>query len=202
MKLYFSHSSPYARKARVVMYEAGLEASIEQIAIIPWEDPEGYRDHNPFGKVPTLVLGDGTSLFQSNTICEYLDHLNTGAKLFPKSWDDRLSALRLLSFADNILDSCILQRMEQLFHADTRSEKLYERQNWSINMAIDALEREADGWADRCDIGLIAVACALGYRDFRFADHNWRDGHSTLADWYAVFIERPSFVATPLDLGS
>lgn len=199
MKLYFSHPSPYARKARAVMYEAGLDGDIEQVPIVPWEDPEGYRDNNPFGKVPTLVLDDRSSLFQSNTICEYLDHLNTRPKLFPEYWDDRLAALRLLSFADNMLDCCIVQRMEQLFHKDTRAEGLYERQNISIRGALDVLNSEAGAWAGRCDIGLISVACALGYRDFRFADHDWRDGHAALTDWYAGFMERSSMAATPFD---
>lgn len=173
MKLYYSKPSPFARKARVSMIEAGLDTQVEGVVVNPWEDPEGYRDINPFGKVPALALDDGGSLFQSNTICEYFDHLGGGA-LYPADWEARLNSLRLLAFSDNILDACLLQRMEQLFHEDTRSEKLYARQDWSIGVA-------------------------LSYRDFRFAGHDWRGDHPALADWYGAFRERPSMQATELE---
>lgn len=201
MKLYFSHPSPYARKARITMIEAGLEDQVEGIAVNPWADPEGFRDLNPFGRVPTLVLDDGQVLFQSNVVCEYFDHLNKNEKLFPEDWSKRLPALRLLALADNFLDSCVVQRMEQLFHEDTRSEKLYERQNWSIGIALDVLEDEAENWKDNIDIGLIGVACALGYRDFRFEEHDWRKDHPRLAAWYAAFQKRPSMKATEFNTG-
>ena len=198
MKLYYSKPSPFARKTRVSMLEAGLGTQVEGVVVNPWEDPEGYRDINPFGKVPALVLDDGSSLFQSNTICEYFDHLGGGA-LYPADWNARLNALRLLAYSDNILDACILQRMEQLFHEDTRSEKLYARQDRSIGVALDELETEADSWGWACDVGLVSVAVALSYRDFRFADHDWRGDHPALADWYGAFRERPSMQATELE---
>jgi len=196
MKLIYSVPSPYARKARVVLIEARLEGQVETEAIDPWADPAGFRDDNPLGKVPTLVRDDGPPLFQSNAVCEYLA-AKGAAQLYPADLDNRWAALRQLALADGILDASVTVRMELTFHEPGKiSQKLVERQEYSVALALDALEDEAATLAGPVTIGEIGVACALGYRDFRFAEVDWRTSHPKLADWFAGFAERASMTAT------
>ena len=196
MKLIYSVPSPYARKARVVLIEARLEGRVETEAIDPWSDPPGFRDDNPLGKVPALIRDDGAALFQSNIVCEYLN-AEGGAQLYPAEGADRWTALRQLALADGILDAAVTVRMELTFHEpNALSQKLIDRQELSVARAIAALESEAAALEGPVTIGQIAVACALGYRDFRFADIDWRTGHPQLASWFATFAERPSMTAT------
>ncbi|MDH3739163.1 MAG: glutathione S-transferase [Alphaproteobacteria bacterium] len=196
MKLIYSVPSPYARKARVVLIEARLEGRVETEAIDPWSDPPGFRDDNPLGKVPALIRDDGAALFQSNIVCEYLN-AEGGAQLYPAEGADRWTALRQLALADGILDAAVTVRMELTFHEpNALSQKRIDRQELSVARAIAALESEAAALEGPVTIGQIAVACALGYRDFRFADIDWRTGHPQLASWFATFAERPSMTAT------
>ncbi len=196
MKLIYSVPSPYARKARVTLIEARLEGQVETEAIDPWADPPGFRDDNPLGKVPTLIRDDGPPLFQSNAVCEYLDAI-AGAHLYPAEGAERWTALRQLALADGILDASVTVRMELIFHEpDQLSQKLVERQELSVAKAIAALESEADALNGPVTIGQIAVACALAYRDFRFADVDWRSESPKLSDWFAGFTERASMTAT------
>lgn len=196
MKLIYSVPSPYARKARIVVIEARLEGQVETEAIDPWTDPAGFRDDNPLGKVPTLIRDDGPPLFQSNAVCEYLAAMG-GAHLYPADLDNRWAALRQLALADGILDASVTVRMELTFHEPGQiSQKLVERQELSVARALGALEGEAETLAGPITIGQIGVACALGYRDFRFADVDWRTAYPKLANWFTAFADRPSMTAT------
>ena len=196
MKLIYSVPSPYARKARMVVIEARLEGQVETEALDPWFDPPGFRNDNPLGKVPTLIRDDGPPLFQSNAVCEYLSALG-GTQLYPADGPGRWTALRQLALADGILDASVTVRMELTFHEPgTISQKLVERQELSVGLAMDALESEAEALAGPVTIGQIAVGCALSYRDFRFAEVDWRTSHPKLADWFAGFADRASMTAT------
>lgn len=196
MKLYYSVPSPYARKARVTVIEAGLSGRVEAIEINPWSDPAGYRELNPVGKVPSLVTDDGLVLFESTIVCGYLAAQAPAAKLLPDG-DARWRALRQDAIAIGMLDASGQARVETLFHEGAaRSQKFIDRQNWSFRTAIDMLEREAATLEGPVTLGQIAVGCALGYRDFRYADDDWRAGHPQLAAWYAKFAERPSMRQT------
>jgi glutathione S-transferase len=196
MKLIYSAASPYARKARVAAIESGVTEKLELEEILPWEDPDGYRDINPVGKVPALVRDDGPPLYQSNLVCEYLDTQGAN-KIYPDPGPARWTALRQIAAADGILDASVVVRMEGMFHdGDSASTKLIDRQELSVNAALDQLESESDDLVGPVTIGQVAVACALGYRDFRFAEIDWRAGRPTLASWYATFAERPSMIET------
>lgn len=196
MKLIYSVPSPYARKARIVLIEARLEGRVETEAIDPWSDPAGFRDDNPLGKVPALIRDDGPVLFQSNAVCEFLN-AEGGAQLHPEDNASRWVALRQLALADGILDASVTVRMELTFHEPGQiSQKLVERQELSVEGAIDALEGETAALDGPVTIGQIAVACALGYRDFRFADIDWRAGHPQLTEWFTAFAARASMTAT------
>ncbi|MGE0255309.1 MAG: glutathione S-transferase family protein [Alphaproteobacteria bacterium] len=196
MKLYFSAASPYARKARVTAIEAGLAAKIEMVEINPWTDPAGYRDLNPIGKVPTLVTDDGPVLFESAIVCQYLAAQAPAAKLLPDG-AARWQALHLDAIATGMLDASVNARVETLFHeGDKLSQKFVDRQAWSVNTALDLLEREAAALGGAITLGHIGVGCALAYRDFRFAGDDWRGGRPKLTAWFASFAERPSMQQT------
>ena len=196
MKLIYSAASPYARKARVAAIECGMSDKLEVEGILPWEDPAGYRDVNPVGKVPALMRDDGPPLYQSNLICEYLDSQGT-TKILPNPGPSRWTALRQIAAADGILDASVMVRMEGMFHeGDAVSTKLIDRQELSVNMAMDQLEAEAGDLNGPVTIGQIAAACALAYRDFRFADIDWRADRPNLAAWFAEFAQRPSMIET------
>jgi len=199
MKLIYSAASPYARKARAAAIETGIADKIDMEEINPWADPDGYRAINPVGKVPALIRDDGPALYQSNIVCEFLD-AQGGAKIYPAAGPDRWAALRQLAAADGILDASVLNRMEGMFHeGEAASQKLIDRQELSVNEALDQLEDEADDLNGPVTIGQIAVACALGYRDFRFADTDWRSARPKLTGWYETFAQRPSIKATDPD---
>lgn len=197
MKLFFSPTSPYVRKCLVSAHELGL---VERIQLLPASAHPVQRDagivaRNPLGKVPTLVTDDGTALYDSRVICEYLDNLAAGS-LFPRAGAARWQALTLQSLADGILDAALLARYE----AALRPEPL-RWSDWTagqldkIATSLAALEAGVPALQDGADIGTLSLACALGYLDLRFADLAWRAGHPRLAQWAAAFGQRASMQA-------
>ena len=152
---------------------------------------------NPLGKIPTLVLQDGTIIYNSPVICEYLDTLHDGPKLFP-AWPERLAALRRLALGDGMLDIALAWLGERFRPAEQAERAAHGAVAGQDACCVDALEQEADALAaSRFGIGHIAIGIALSYLDFRFGDLNWRDGHPRLAAWHATFDARPSVVANP-----
>ena len=197
MKLHWSPRSPYVRKVMVVAHELGLADRLEIVrTVVGGTTPhrELMRE-NPLGKIPTLVLEDGTILYDSPVICEYLDTLHDGAKLFP-AWPERLTALRRLALGDGMLDIALAWLGERFRPIERQSEPHMALWQAKLRACVDALEHEAlaDG---RFTIGHIAIGIALSYLDFRFADLAWRESHPFLAAWHAAFDARPSVVANP-----
>lgn len=198
MKLFHSGLSPFARKVLVCAHELGLAGRIEILgsAAHPVTRDATILAHNPLGQVPTLVLDGGAALADSRVICEYLDAAG-GHRLFPADPAERWRALNEQSLADGLLDAALLIRYELTARpAETRSEAWIEGQTAKIDSVLGWFEAAAPGFGTRVDIGTIAVACAVGYLDARFADMGWRDRHPALAKWFAVFAERPSMTAT------
>jgi glutathione S-transferase len=186
MKLLYSPASPYARKVLVLAHETGL---IDRIAVtVAGASPTGpspeVAAHNPLGKIPALVLEDGTALYDSRVICEYLDGLSAGPRLFPEGaarWD----ALVRQALADGLLDAALLTRYERVLRPEAQRWASWEAgQVGKIRAALDRFE------------ALVADMPALGYLDLRFPDLAWREGRPATAAWYAVFEGRPSMVAT------
>ncbi|MEK9661243.1 MAG: glutathione S-transferase [Alphaproteobacteria bacterium] len=197
MKLYHAAASPYARKARVTLREAGIADRVEEVSVAPWTDPDGYRDVTPLGKVPALARDDGPNLFQSVVICEYLASQNPAANLYPTDGEARWTVLRQIAAADGILDASVGERVEGMFHeGDKVSQKFLDRQEVTVEKALDLLEADTAALEGPVTAGQIAVACALAYRDFRFADKDWRSAHPNLAAWYETFSQRPSMQET------
>ena len=197
MQLYFSPASPFARKVRVSAIELGVAEHIElvPVALSPVNPHAALRAHNPLGKIPALVSEDGQALYDSPVICEYLDHLAGGGRLWPAPGPARWRALRRQALADGITDAAGLVRYEQTVRPEAlRWGEWLHGQRLKIHTALDSLEAEPlDG---PFDIGAISLACALGYLDFRFPQEPWRTGRARLSAWYDALATRPSMQQT------
>ena len=142
MKLRYSPTSPYVRKVTVTALETGLHDRIERLPTDIREPRADFLADNPLGKVPTLITDDGLPLFDSRVICEYLDSLHDGHKLFPVDVPARWRTLRLMALADGILDAAVLRRMETLRPEKEQSAAWIERQKAKVTRGLDMLERE------------------------------------------------------------
>lgn len=202
MRLFYSPASPYARKVLVLAHEAGIASQLElerpgSGATSPVAPDSEVALRNPLGKIPCLVTDEGEALYDSRVICEYLDSRHGGHKLFPHDGPTRWLALRRQSLGDGICDASLLARYEMVLRPkDCLWQDWLDGQTAKVHRALDRLEAEASGFATLPDIGLIATAVALAYRDFRFADDAWRTSRPRLAAWYETFQERPSMQAT------
>jgi len=200
MKLFYQTHSPYARQVLVLAYETGLA---DRLAVIHHETSPTLRNEavfavNPLGKVPALLLDDGTALFDSAVICDYLDALHGGRRLISASGLGRWQALRLQALAHGIADAGGLLCQETVRRpAAYRYAAMSDGQTEKLVAAFDFLEREAvpDG---PLDIGQIALATALSWIEFRNLP-GFREGRPRLARWYDRFAQRPSMLATPLE---
>ena len=199
MKLYWSSRSPFVRKVMVFAHECGLADRIacERTLVTMTSPNADLLLLNPLGKIPTLVLDDGTVLYDSTVICEYLDSLHGGRRLLPESGPARWTALRRHALGNNLLDNLVPWRNETLRPQPQQSPETLAAFELKVRNAAAALEREADELAaDPVGIGHVAIACALGYMDFRFAGLGWRAGHGRIARWYDAFAQRPSMIRT------
>lgn len=196
MKLHWSPKSPFVRKVVVCAHELGLHDRIEcvrTVAALRVPNPVLMAD-NPLSKIPTLVLPDGRTLMDSAVICEYLDAM-AGGGLFPAPGPARWTALRWQALADGLLDLLLLWRNErERTHAEPAVLEAYARK---AEATLALLERECGQLArEPLTIGQLALGCALGYLDYRFADYGWRQRAPALARWHAVLMARPAFVRT------
>ena len=199
MKLWYSPASPFARKVRVCALELDLAGRIELavVTVQPSKPNLELARENPLIKIPALNTSDGTVLYDSRVICEYLDALAGGHELFPAPSAARWDALRRQALGDGIMDAGILRRYELA----QRPEALHwadwlAGQQAKVDHGLDAAEREARGWGETFDIGHVTLACALGWIDFRFPDSGWRATRAQLAAWFKRASERPSLAQT------
>ena len=201
MKLHWSPRSPFVRKVMIVAHETGLAdklSLVRTVAASTRPHAELMRD-NPLSKIPTLVRDDGTPLYDSPVICEYLDQLHTGPKLFPTEPQARFVVLRRQALGDGLLDLLILSRDERMRQQPSEAHLASYMVRREATLA--AMNAEVDQLcASPFSIGHIAIGCALGYLDFRFASEAWRQDHTHLARWHADFSARPSVRKTePID---
>ena len=194
MKLCFSPTSPYVRKVRACAITRGIDRLIELVPTNPNESRPDFVAQNPLSKVPTLVTDDGMALFDSPVICEYLDSIGDALPMFPAQGALRWRALKQQAMGDGILDASVPRRGEMQKPQDEGRIIWIARQKAAVDRTLDALE--ADPPHRIVDIGSLAVACALGYLDFRFSAQPWRDGRPRLAAWYAAFAENPGIAQT------
>jgi glutathione S-transferase len=200
MRLHWSPKSPYVRKVMVCAHELGLVERLELVRSVAAMLKPNARlmEDNPLSKIPTLVLHDGFVLFDSAVICEYLNEL-AGGPLFPREGADKWQALRWHAFGDGMLDAAILWRNEREREAPLQA--LLEAFELKMRASLRRLDDEAQALAETpFSIGHIAIGCALGYLDYRFAAFGWRAMAPRLADWHAELCARPSFRGTePVD---
>ena len=183
MRLWHNPASPFARKVRIVVREAGLLPRVEEIAVIvsPVNPNADLAARNPLVKIPALETNDGKVIYDSSVICEYLDSLHSGAHLIPSD-TTRWDALRLQSLCDGILDAAVLCRYELAVRPEQyRWDDWVKGQFSKIRNGLEVLAAESPAWGERFDIGQIGAACVLGYLDFRFVDENWRGSRPQLA---------------------
>ncbi|PZP42915.1 MAG: glutathione S-transferase [Azospirillum brasilense] len=193
MKMFFSPTSPFVRKVSVTAAELGLAIEHLPSAAGPVKRDQTIIPQNPLGQVPTFITDDGTVLYDSRVICEYLDALAGGNRIFPAPGPDRWRALVEQSLGDGLLAAALLARYETVLRPDEkRWDDWYEGQMDKVRTALDAMQEKAAELGDRVDIGTISMGCALGYLDFRYPHLPWREGRGALADWYQTFAQRPS----------
>jgi glutathione S-transferase len=190
MILHWSPRSPYVRKVMIAICEMGLQDRVRTVRTVAG----GTTPHlelmkiNPVGKIPTLQLPDGTAIYDSPVIIEYLDTLHQGPKLYPSAWPERLTALRRHALGQGMLDNALPLLGEGFRPPERQSEPHKALWRSKLVACVEALEQEAE------------IGVALGYLDFRFAALAWRDGHPRLAAWHETFNARPSVRANvPVD---
>jgi glutathione S-transferase len=200
MILRFSPSSPFVRKVRIAAALLGLDGEITLERADTTDPNDSLRKTNPLGKIPVIIIEDGSAIYDSRVILDYLDERAGGGKIVPRQGPQRLAALRLQALCDGILDASILTVYESRFRKPEMHEaKWLELQAGKVSRALAVLESAppplAAGQA-LPDVGQITLACALGYRDFRFGD-GWRSEHPRLVAWLDSFAARvPAFAAT------
>lgn len=196
MQLITSNASPYVRKIRVLIREAGMTDHVEELEVTttPMDSAAEAVSANPLGRIPALIRPDGPSLYDSRVISRYLD-ATFHADLYPETrlWE----VLTLEATADGILDSAVGMVYEVRFRGDQAWLPWLDAQWSKIDRALTAIEeRWTSHLSGKVTMGQVAVGCALGYLDFRHGDRDWRPGREALAGWYAEFSQRPSMLDT------
>ncbi|OJY63498.1 MAG: hypothetical protein BGP12_10255 [Rhodospirillales bacterium 70-18] len=203
MTLHWSPRSPFVRKVMIVAHELGVQDRLDCVRTVVGGiiiHRELMRE-NPLGKLPTLVLADGTVLYDSHVICEYLDTLHTGPRLFPPGGPARMTALRRHALGDGMLDVGLAWLSERGRPAERQSSDHIALWRAKLQACVDHLEAEADELAAApFGIGHVGLGTALGYLDFRFGAEGFRARHPRIGAWLASFNARPSVIANlPVD---
>jgi len=196
MRLYLNKTSPYARLTTVVAHEKKLKDRIELAWTDPWGDPADLLGVNPFSKVPALVTEDGQTILESTCICDYLDQIGEGPRLFPSWGPDRLPVLRKYGFGRGLIDAAFGVTIERRWSG--KDSALAGRWLRSLGRAIDALELDGAlfGSREQPDMGDLAIAVGLSYTGFRLSEVRWRPVSPNLSKWYDRIAERPSMRQT------
>ena len=186
MKLLGSPASPYTRKVRVVLAEKRIDCEMELVDVQPVENP--VNTHNPLGKIPTLLLDDGTALYDSRVIVDFLDARSPIGRLIPEETRDRVAVRRWEALADGVVDAGIL----------VRNGYQLEKQVARMRRGMAELAAELDGRAwcrgERYSLADIALGCCLGWLDFRKPGGvDWHAEYAPLAQHYRKLMERSAF---------
>jgi glutathione S-transferase len=189
--------SPFGRKVQLAASLLGLSGEIKVESADPNDANDTLRKQNALGKLPTLVLEDGTTLFDSRVILEYLDHKAGGGKIVPSEPKARFAALRLQALADGMTDAQILLVYEGRFRPpEHHVQKWIDYQADKIKRGLTAIEAEPPALDPIPNVGQIALACFLGHRDLRFGG-DWRAAHPNLVTWLDRFAAKvPAFADT------
>lgn len=195
MKLLVSLASPYGRKVRIVLAEKRIDCDLELVDVAPADSP--VIAHNPLGKVPTLLLDDGTALYDSRVIVEFLDTVSPISRLIPEDNRERVAVRRWEALADGVSDAGALLRAEMLRPDAERSAAWIARQQGKVERGLAELASDLGerNWChnDRYTLADIALGCCLGWLAFRHPSIDWRGKYRNLAKLYDRLSERPAF---------
>jgi glutathione S-transferase len=198
MKLIGSLTSPYVRKVRIVLAEKKIE--YEMIVDNPWEAVNQTSEHNPLGKVPVLLMEDGSALFDSRVIVEYLDTVTPLSRLIPEPTRQRLETKRWEALADGVTDAAVSALLESRRKAGEQSKTWSERQLGKVTLGVDAMAAELGDkpWCTGNAYGLadIATGACLGFLAFRFPQIEWREKHPALDKLFEKLMQKQSFIDT------
>jgi len=198
MKLIASLTSPYARKVRIVLAEKKIECDLVEDS--PWAPDTSVPDYNPLGKVPVLVLDDGTNLFDSRVIVQYLDTVSPVSRLIPETGRQRIAVKRWEALADGVCDAAAAIVIELRRPAKQQSREWIDRQRQKVELGVKGLASDLGerAWCNGEGYSLadIATGCALAYLDFRLPDVDWRGTYQNLVKLTDKLAKRPSFAET------
>ena len=200
MKLLCSANSPYARKVRVSALELDVGDRIELVDTDTRDPSSGLREINALGKVPTLVLDDGTAIYDSPVICEYLNAEVGDSRLTPQGpglWRMRT----LVALADGVMDAGMAARLELQRPEGERSVDWIAKQLGVADRGVEDLQTRLPSFADGIDLAAIAAACAIFWIGFRHPDRDWLGGRPALARWFDGFAQRSSMRRTTPEAG-
>jgi glutathione S-transferase len=193
-------TSPYTRKVRVIALEKGI--GHEFVALSPMIDSDAVQAANPLGKVPVLVRDDGSQLVDSPLIAEYLDGLAPAPRFLPRDGAQREAVRQFEAIADGVLDAVVLVRLESLRPETLRSAEWIGWQYGKAHRGLAHLDAVLAGRrycvGDGISLADVAVACAMGYLEFRFSEGGWRARYPNAGRLAAEMFGRPSFTATPM----
>jgi glutathione S-transferase len=189
--------SPFGRKVRIAIAILGLDDQVKLEPADTMDANDSLRRQNPLGKIPVLLTEDGTTLYDSRVILEYLDHRVGGGRILPREWNARLAALRLQALCDGVLDASILLIYEGRWRDAAKHEaKWVAHQTEKVARAMTALTAVPPPLDPTPTVGQITLACTLGYLDLRFGGR-WRSDYPALVPWLEGFSAKvPAFAAT------
>jgi glutathione S-transferase len=197
MKLFTALISPYSRKVRVVLAEKKIDCEMQIADVAPADNP--VNPHNPLGKIPTLVLDDGTALYDSRVIVEFLDGVSPISRLIPEATRDRVAVRRWEALADGVLDAGLLVRYESLRDKKEQSKAWSDKQLARMKRGMEQIAKEIGAYchAERYSLADIAVACCIGWLDFRKPGGvDWRGEYAPVSRHYDKMMERPAIADT------
>ncbi len=189
MQLFYVAGSPYARMVRMALAERGI--ALPQVETTLRDPASGLLPHNPVGRVPTLLLDDGTALTETLIILPYLDGMHGGAPIMPPE----PPRLAVLGRAMGMLDGIAVWNRELRRPVHERSPSVLALEETRANRVADAFEHDLSN-LDRIDACWLALTAALGYCERRHTVFRWREGRPRLAAWLDAAAERASFQAT------
>jgi glutathione S-transferase len=200
MKLFYAPQSPFARKVRAAAIELGLEErlQLEYAEVVPGRPNTEYaRNRNPLRKIPALVTDSGETIFDSTVICEYLDALAGGGVLIPRNARDRWRVLTNHALAQGMCESVILIRYETWLRPEAARWSAWVDDHWDkINSGLDWFEHNQSELSEPINLAHLALGCLLGYIDFRWPHHGWKERFANISTWFARIEQRPSFAGT------
>ena len=195
MRLIGSPTSPFVRKVRVLLIEKGFD-DIEVENVNAFEDPKELLAHNPMSRVPVMVLTNGVAFYDSKLIVDYIETTMQGPKFIPDAGASRWFVLQAQAHADTMIDVAIRAMLERKRPAEKQMKDKIIRDEIAVARGIVAAAKIVKGMEPQLNLGHIAIACALGYIDFRLSHIKWRDRHPELSAWYQEMRLRASMQST------